>query len=104
MSKSTPIEAYGVKGMQSKPWRKMFKSLMAMEVWAENNNAEVQGWRIPEGFEFYTPTPKSFKVELTEEELNWLISSCCVVLRHSNSSPSEQVEAHRMIEKFKAVK
>jgi hypothetical protein len=39
------IEAYGVKGMQSKPWRKTFKNVDAMYAWAEKNDAEIQGFR-----------------------------------------------------------
>ena len=41
------IEAYGVKGMNSTPWRKSFKSQADFEKWLEKNdgNVEVQGVR-----------------------------------------------------------
>lgn len=41
------IEAYGVKGMNSKAWRKTFKSQAAFEAWLEKNdgNVEVHGYR-----------------------------------------------------------
>ena len=39
------IEAYGVKGMKSTPWRKTFVSVQALNDWAEFNDAQVQGTR-----------------------------------------------------------
>ena len=41
------IEAYGVRGMKSTPWRKTFKSQAAFEAWLEKNesNVEVHGTR-----------------------------------------------------------
>lgn len=39
------VEAYGVKGMSSKPWRKTFKNLDAMFAWLVKNDAEVSGTR-----------------------------------------------------------
>lgn len=39
------IEAYGVKGMKSKPWQKTFKSVDALNAWAEKNDAEVYATR-----------------------------------------------------------
>jgi hypothetical protein len=39
------VEAYGVKGMNSRPWRKVFKSYEAMQAWVEKNDAEVHGTR-----------------------------------------------------------
>jgi len=39
------IEAYGVKGMQSRPWRKVFKNTDALEKWVDKNDAEVHGTR-----------------------------------------------------------
>jgi hypothetical protein len=39
------IEAYGVKGMSSKPWRKEFRDHEAMAKWVERNDAEVHGAR-----------------------------------------------------------
>ena len=44
VSKS-PIEAHGVKGMQSKPWRKTFKTSEQMVKWADKNQAEVHATR-----------------------------------------------------------
>lgn len=37
------IEAYGVKGMQNKTWRKFFKDRAALDKWVEDNDAEVYG-------------------------------------------------------------
>jgi len=46
MKANTPsIEAYGVKGMKSAPWRKTFKSTEALNAWIEKNGAEVHGIR-----------------------------------------------------------
>jgi hypothetical protein len=42
------IEAYGVKGMKSKPWRMVFPTLTSLRKWAEKNDAEVYGWRAEE--------------------------------------------------------
>jgi hypothetical protein len=41
------IEAYGVKGMKSTPWRKVFKNQKEFEKWLDKNegNVEVQGTR-----------------------------------------------------------
>lgn len=39
------IEAYGVKGMKSTPWRKVFKDYDALSDWADANDAEVYGTR-----------------------------------------------------------
>lgn len=43
-----PIEAYGVKGMKSTPWRKIFKNVDALNKWVEKNDAEVYGTRSVE--------------------------------------------------------
>lgn len=43
------IEAYGVKGMQSKPWRRKFPNYEALAKWVEENDAEVHGIREVEG-------------------------------------------------------
>ena len=40
-----PCEAYGVKGMDSKRWRRTFKNYKALNDWAEKNDAEVWGTR-----------------------------------------------------------
>lgn len=42
------IEAYGVKGMQSKPWHKVFKNSDAMVRWAEKNDADITATRDAE--------------------------------------------------------
>ena len=44
------VEAYGVKGMKSTPWRKTFKNQKAFEQWLEKNegDVEVQGTRKAE--------------------------------------------------------
>jgi hypothetical protein len=39
------IEAYGVKGMNSRPWRRTFKDADALMTWCEKNDAEVYGQR-----------------------------------------------------------
>ena len=36
------VEAYGVKGAQSKPWRKTFASPAAFERWLERNAGDVE--------------------------------------------------------------
>ena len=44
VSKS-PIEAHGVKGMKSTPWRKTFKTPENLDKWADANQAEVHATR-----------------------------------------------------------
>jgi type II secretory pathway component PulM len=39
------IEAHGVKGMKSNPWRKTFKSIEALNAWVEKHGAEVHAIR-----------------------------------------------------------
>lgn len=41
------IEAHGVKGMKSTPWRKIFKNQAAFEKWLDkqDGNVEVKGTR-----------------------------------------------------------
>lgn len=39
------IEAYGVRGMKSLPWRKTFESIEAMADWADAHDAQVLGTR-----------------------------------------------------------
>lgn len=41
--KGHKIEAYGVKGMQNKQWRKSFKDSAALEKWCDANDATVHG-------------------------------------------------------------
>ena len=36
------IEAYGVKGMNNKQWRKTFKSQAAFEAWLDKNEGDVE--------------------------------------------------------------
>jgi len=43
------VEAYGVKGMKSTSWRKVFKNLAALDKWVEQTGAEVHGVRDYEG-------------------------------------------------------
>lgn len=40
------IEAYGVKGMNSRRWRRTFKDADALMSWCEKNDAEVYGQRF----------------------------------------------------------
>ena len=42
------VEAYGVKGMKSTPWRRTFPHFGALQKWADTNNAEIHGTRIPD--------------------------------------------------------
>ena len=42
------VEAYGVKGMKSTPWRRTFPHFGALQKWADKNNAEIHGTRIPD--------------------------------------------------------
>ena len=44
-TKSKKVEAYGVKGMASKPWRRTFRSLAALNAGLDRNNAECYGTR-----------------------------------------------------------
>lgn len=47
-----PVEAHGVKGMKSTPWRRKFKSRKALNAWVEKSDGdvEVHGTRLAEGF------------------------------------------------------
>lgn len=63
------IEAYGVKGMNSTSWRKTFPNEEALNKWAEENSAEVQGTR--EGLDELSPEAKKKQEEnhkLAEKE------------------------------------
>jgi hypothetical protein len=40
------VEAYGVKGMNSRTWRRTFKDSDALMTWCEKNDAEVHGQRF----------------------------------------------------------
>jgi hypothetical protein len=42
------VEAYGVKGMKSTPWRKTFRDTVTMLAWVEKHNAEITNWRFVE--------------------------------------------------------
>jgi hypothetical protein len=64
------IEAYGVKGMQSKSWRKIFNSPEQLEKWCDVNDAEVQGTsyllngrEIQSSMPEYQNLPDNFKGE-----------------------------------------
>lgn len=39
-----PIEAYGAKGMKSKPWRKTFKNQAHLAKWTEKHDAKVHAY------------------------------------------------------------
>jgi hypothetical protein len=39
------LEAYGVKGMKSQRWTRVFADHYAMNAWAEKNGAEIHGTR-----------------------------------------------------------
>lgn len=45
MPKDVKVEAHGVRGMKSTPWRKTFKNADALNKWAEANDAEIHGVR-----------------------------------------------------------
>lgn len=63
------IEAYGVKGMNSTSWRKTFPNEEALNKWAKENSAEVQGTR--EGLDELSPEAKKKQEEnhkLAEKE------------------------------------
>jgi hypothetical protein len=45
----TRIEAYGVKGLQSRPWRRIFADAEKLDAWCERQNAVVYGQRYVEG-------------------------------------------------------
>jgi hypothetical protein len=49
VKRSSRIEAYGVKGIKSRPWRRTFKDADALMAWCEKNDAEVYGTRQVEG-------------------------------------------------------
>jgi len=44
-TKSCRVEAYGVRGFQSKPWRKVFRSRAALLAWAEKYDADIHATR-----------------------------------------------------------
>jgi hypothetical protein len=48
-TKPRRIEAYGVKGMRSRPWRRTFKDADTLAAWCEENGAEVYGTRDVDG-------------------------------------------------------
>jgi type II secretory pathway component PulM len=45
MTNKYTIEAHGVKGMKSTPWRKTFKSIEALNAWVEKTGAEIYAIR-----------------------------------------------------------
>jgi len=47
--KPARIEAYGVKGMKSRPWRRTFKDAAALLAWCEENDAQVYAQRDADG-------------------------------------------------------
>lgn len=42
MKAAHTFEAYGVKGMNSKPWRKTFRDQAAFEAWIEKNEGDIE--------------------------------------------------------------
>jgi len=50
-AKMNQIEAYGVRGLESKTWRRKFVDEEAMLKWAEKHDAEVHGTRMLEDWE-----------------------------------------------------
>lgn len=46
VKRSSRIEAYGVKGMNSRRWRRTFKDADSLVAWCEKNDAEVYGQRF----------------------------------------------------------
>jgi hypothetical protein len=65
-AKEDGMEAYGVKGMKSTPWRKVFKSQSAFEKWMDANegDVEVHGTRSV-GDVLPIPTRRSKDAEVT---------------------------------------
>jgi len=49
--KTNQIEGYGVRGLDSKRWRRQFVDEEAMAKWAEKNVAEIHGTRMLEDWE-----------------------------------------------------
>jgi hypothetical protein len=43
--KGHTVEAHGIKGINSKVWRKTFKSIEQAYEWAEKNDAEIYATR-----------------------------------------------------------
>ena len=43
--KQEKIECYGVKSLKNTKFRKIFKNAAAAKKWADDNNAEIHGWR-----------------------------------------------------------
>ena len=44
-AKTTKIEAHGIKGIKSTPWRKTFKNENALMAWADKHDAEIYAIR-----------------------------------------------------------
>jgi len=49
VAKPVRIEAYGLKGMQNRTWRRTFASVERLEAWCERNDAVVLGTRRIDG-------------------------------------------------------
>ena len=43
------IEAYGVRGLQSRPWRRTFATAEQLTAWCDQHDAAVRGQRFVEG-------------------------------------------------------
>ena len=48
-TKLARIEAYGVKGMKSRLWRRTFKDAGALLAWCDENDAQVYAQRYIDG-------------------------------------------------------
>jgi hypothetical protein len=70
VSKS-PIEAHGVKGMKSTPWRKTFKTPEHLDKWVDANQAEVHATREIEKGIVKPDLKPSLKPEAKEALKDW---------------------------------
>lgn len=90
-AKDHKIEAYGVRGMDSKKWRKTFKDEDEMTAWAEKNDAEIQGHRdLEEGIAESSFGPMAGSSKSSYQGLD----AVKVVIRH-NRPVNEEVRGAR---------
>lgn len=45
-SRPRKVEAYGHKGVDNRPWRKVFADMEALLKWAKQNDATIDGWSV----------------------------------------------------------
>ena len=69
MTKGHTIEAYGVRGMKSSPWRKTFKSGEHLHEWAEKHDAEVHAQRDLEGTDYEKKAAAAFYANKPMDEV-----------------------------------